>query len=58
MATSTGGSTLLGRLMASPELREQMGRRGREFAELSWNASLFEQAVVSAITCVVERLRP
>jgi len=45
----------LERLMGSPELRAEMGERGRRFAEESWNASRFEQAVTRAISAALAR---
>jgi len=42
----------LGRLMASPELRVEMGARGRRYAETSWNAGRFAAAIRTAVTAV------
>lgn len=39
----------LEQLMASPDLREEMGRRGREFAEREWNMSGVENALRAAL---------
>jgi len=44
-----GWAAALERLMSSPRLRDQMGRRGREFAEREWNMGRFENALRDAV---------
>jgi glycosyltransferase involved in cell wall biosynthesis len=43
-------------LRDDPELGSEMGRRGRSFAERSWNSRLFGEAVLSALRRAEEHL--
>ncbi len=45
----------LERLMAAPEVREQMGRAGRAFAEREWNQNGFDVALRRAVDSVTGR---
>jgi glycosyltransferase involved in cell wall biosynthesis len=47
-----GWAAALERLMGAPELREEMGRRGREIAEREWHMGDLEDALRDAILTV------
>jgi glycosyltransferase involved in cell wall biosynthesis len=52
---TAGWRAALQRLSADPQLRADMGRRGREFAERSWNAELFGTGLAAAFADLAPR---